>query len=657
MKQRNEKRQLEGRFMKSMKGATFVRPEGALEDVYIPRNNASTAMDGDTVLIELLPPRRRRLPLGRKERQEARVIKVLKRAHTEIVGRVQRKRKTVFVIPDDPRLHEDIFIPKGSDCKAKNNEKVVVQIVRYPENGKSAVGKVIRMLGVADSRDGVFLSVLEQFGVPYEWGRGVERRAKQLPTHVTEKDRRGRTDYRRQPVITIDGDDTKDVDDGVFLQRRGTGWRLYVHIADVSHYVKAGDPIDGEALLRGTSVYLIDHVVPMLPKQLSNGICSLNEGVDRLCMTCIMDLDRYGNVTRAEVREGVINVKHHMTYKEVQGIIDGDGTLRKQYGDVVSMIEDMHALSAMIDRLRKQKGNVDFDTAESVFDLNEAGVPIDVRRYERQDSMRIIENFMIAANESVSSLYTEKKVPFLYRVHEEPDEEKMEQLTAILKGFGLHLPRKRKIVIGDLQRVMARVEGKDIEPFISNTVLHSMMRARYDVHPLGHFALNAKYYSHFTSPIRRYPDLQIHRIIKDVIHGRLKKARYTALLPKVAEQASKTQRRADECEREYTKIKQVEFMRRRIGQTFTGTVSHITHIGMYVALDNTVEGMVRIRDIDYDEFAMNEENDAIVGKRSGDRYRIGARVQVRVSDASPTMRTVDFKLLKGLCDEKADSQQ
>lgn len=632
-----------GIFLKTKQGATFFQPEDKSEDFYIPRSKVNSAQHGDEVLVQQLATHRHHPKGGLRE---GRVVKVLSRANTRIVGKVIYRKEGIAVVPDDPRLTEWIYLPDAKRQDVRPEEQVVVQMTKFSKKGKDQ-GRIVRRLGQAGSKDAVFLSTLEEFQIPYVWPREVKEASKRLPKSVLEDEKRGRTDFRDQLAITIDGSDTKDVDDAIFLTKTQNGYVLYVHIADVAHYVKEGDPIDQEARLRATSVYLIDNVVAMLPKKLSNGICSLNEGVDRLCMTCVMTLDESGHIKSAKVVEGLLCVKHHMTYEEVQAILEGDEKLRKQYADVVEMIEEMSKLSQKMDVLRRERGNVDFASAEPVFTLGEDGVPTSVQKRQDLASMRLIENFMISANVSVSTLFHEQEVPFLYRVHEEPDAERMWEMRDILERVGLSLPKKSDIRIKDLQRLLEQTEGTPQETFVHQSVLRAMMRARYDEQPLGHFALAEDYYSHFTSPIRRYPDLQIHRIIKEVLTGRLRIGHYRRILPDVAKHASHMQQRADECERAYDKIKQVAFMKRHIGQTYEGTIVHISNNGAYIALDNTIEGMVRFRDIAWDDFEPTEVQDGFVGRHTREVYRIGQRVMVKVDAVSEGMRTIDFSLCRG----------
>lgn len=629
---------VEGRFAQTSRGFGFVIPDDDGEDIFIPAHDVGDAMNGDTVTAVVTQSS------SETGKREGKIRRIVKRAHIEVVGELKKYSKQIFVLPDDRKLNTDIYIPKAKTMKASDGDKVVARITRYPKGRKSAEGEIIRILGRADTHDAQLLGVLEQFGVPYQWGEGVKEAAKKMPKTVSAEEYKDRRDFRGQKVITIDGEDTKDVDDAVFLESTQKGVRLYVHIVDVSHYVTEGSALDVNARARSTSVYMIDAVIPMLPKQLSNGICSLNEGVDRLCMTCIMDFNRDGDMTGSEITEGVIRVRHHMTYKQVHAILTGDETMRGEFADVVEMIERMNALSVQIDGRRERMGNIEFKTSEPKFRLDGDGVPVEILPSERNESTRLIENFMISANEAVATEYHRREVPFLYRVHEEPDQEKMFELSRILHSLGINVRFGANVTAGQFQKILKQVEGTDQEAFVTESVLRSMMRARYSTEALGHFGLASPYYSHFTSPIRRYADLQIHRIIKDVIHDRLDPSHYEEMLESVAREVSSNQRRADDCEREFQHLKKAQYMAAHIGEQYNGIISHITKFGIYVELPNTVEGMIRISEMQDDDYQLSDDGIAVIGNFHHRRFRIGDTVRIEVTAASVANRTVDFVL-------------
>lgn len=623
--------------------------DGSKNDIFIEKKYINTAMNGDMVTVKIIQPS------NGTNKAEGKITKINERAVNEIVGIVEKSGKTVFVVPDDKRIKEDIFIPKGKANNAKDKSKVLVKIEKYPTATMSPEGKIVKILGKAGEKEAEIYSILEKYNIPYIFSKECNSEIKEIPNDISSENLNIRKDFRNQRIITIDGEDTKDVDDAIFVEKNDEGYTLYVHIADVSHYVKENSNLDKEAFKRSTSVYLIDTVIPMLPKQLSNGICSLNEGVDRLCMTCIMNIDNKGNVVNSEIVEGVINVRHHMTYKKVQAIIDGDEDLRTKYIDIFDDIKIMLELSRKIDEVRHEKGNIDFNTGESFIKLDEEGKPIDIKPYDRTEANRIIENFMIYANESVASEYFWRQIPFIYRVHEEPSEDKIEELKKILSNMKLKFHFGAKIYSGQLRKLIESVEGTEFESFINQVVLHSMMRARYDTAPLGHFGLGLQYYSHFTSPIRRYADLKIHRIIKETLNGKIDTEYYESILPEVCKVISANQKRADDCEREYDDYQMARYMAKRIGNTYKGTVDHITKFGIYVKLANTVEGMVRIKDIPFDNFTYVEEEGTVKSSDTGIQIKIGDRVKIKVIGASAKDRTIDFMLL-GEEDDKANSK-
>ncbi len=638
-----------GIFLSTKKGFGFVRLEDSDEEVFIESRYKNTAMHGDKVCIKILKSS------SLESKAEGKVINVIERKNDTLVGIVDRSKRAVFVIPDDNKINEDIFIPLGKDKKAKNKQKVVVKIEKYPTKNMSAEGKIIKILGNPGEKDTEILSLLEKYNIPYLWNDKINLELKDIPDSVKKSEIKDRVDYTDLLTITIDGEDTKDVDDAISIEKNENGYRLYVHIADVTHYVKYLSELDKEAYKRSTSVYLIDTVIPMLPQKLSNGICSLNEKVDRLALTCQMDIDKKGNVYSSDIVESIINVNYHMTYTEIQSIINKDNDIINKYSDAIDDIKTFIELSRKIDILREKNGNIDFNTQESKIKLDEKGRPIDVKPFVRQEAHRIIENFMIYANESVATEYFWKEIPFIYRVHEEPSDEKIDELKKVLTNLNINYHFGEKIYSGQFRAILESVKDTNIEAFVNEVILQSMMRARYDTVATGHFGLGLRYYSHFTSPIRRYADLQIHRIIKENIHNNINIEHYEAILNEVSKNISANQKRADDCEREYFAYQKARFMANKIGYIYKGIIDHITKFGMYIRLDNTIEGMVRISDIRFGEFIYDENKKVVREISIGYEYKIGDEVFVKVIGVSSKDRTIDFELVEDYYE--IDSQQ
>ena len=463
-----------------------------------------------------------------------------------------------------------------------------------------------------------------------------------------DADRDGRLDLRHLQTVTIDGEDAKDLDDAISLTKEGDIYHLGVHIADVSNYVQYNSALDREALKRGTSVYLADRVVPMLPERLSNGICSLNQGEDRLALSCLMDINEKGKVVSHQIAETVINVNERMCYTDVKNILeDTDEEAKKRYADLVPMFFLMKELSQILRGNRHHRGSIDFDFPESKIILDEKGKPVDIHPYERNVATKIIEDFMLLANETVAEEYFWREVPFLYRTHEVPDEEKIKKLSTFINNFGYHIHVHDEVKPKEIQKLLSQVEGTPEEALISRLTLRSMCQAKYTTDNTGHFGLAAKYYTHFTSPIRRYPDLQIHRIIKENLRGRLNENRiehYDKILPEVAKQCSDRERLAEETEREVVKMKKAEYMRMHIGEEYEGVISGVTKWGIYVELPNTVEGLVHVVDLRDDHYNFIEQTYEMVGEHTGKTYKLGEKVRVRVSDADKLLRTINFEL-------------
>ncbi len=640
----NKEIRLTGIFRANLKGFGFVTVEGEDEDIYIREDQTNGAMDKDTVEIILTRA-------GSGRHREGRVRKIVKRGTARVVGLFQMNpgKNYGFVLPDNQKLFHDIFIPAERSMGAADGHKVVAELTFYGDGKKKPEGKIVEILGHVNDPGTDILSIVKAYDLPAEFPEKVLNQAVRVAKPVSPADMAGRKDIRDWQMVTIDGEDAKDLDDAVSLVKEGDHYILGVHIADVANYVQENSALDREAFERGTSVYLADRVIPMLPHTLSNGICSLNAGEDRLALSCIMKIDPAGRVTDHEIAETVIHVDRRMSYTAVNKILeDQDPTEREIYRELVPMFERMGELSHIIRERRKKRGSIDFDFPETKMILNEKGEPLELKPYERNTATRLIEDFMLLANETVAEDYYWQELPFLYRTHEAPDDEKIRALAIFIHNFGysMHVGN-REIRPGEVQKLLTKAEGTPEEPLIARLALRSMKQARYTEDNTGHFGLAAKYYTHFTSPIRRYPDLQIHRIIKDHLRGRMnekKTEHYRSILPEVAKHSSETERRAEEAERETIKLKKAEYMQKRIGKVYEGVISGITKWGMYVELPNTVEGLVHVVSMKDDHYEYDERNYELAGVRTGRRYRLGERICVRVTGADRLQRTIDFEI-------------
>lgn len=633
---------LTGTFVSHQKGFGFVEVDGQKEDFYIPESGVHGAFHQDAVEI-------RPLPGGRGARREAEVVRVITRGTTRVVGTFQKSAGFGFVVPDNSRLPSDIFVAKENTAGAVTGSKVVAEITDYGNERKSPEGKVVEILGHIYDPGVDILSIVRGFDLPEAFPEKVLKQAGRCAGEVTEADREGRLDLRSLSMVTIDGEDARDLDDAVSLTVENGVFQLGVHIADVSNYVQENSALDREALNRGTSVYLTDRVIPMLPHALSNGICSLNEGEDRLALSCLMTVNQAGEVTDYSLAETVINVNRRMTYTSVAAILEKEDPLEcEKYRDFVPMLRNMAGLSALLRERRHKRGAIDFDFAESKILLSGDGTPLSIEPCERNTATRLIEDFMLLANETVAQHFYWMQVPFLYRSHDNPDPEKVRQLCTFIRNFGYTVKAGQEdIHPKEFQKLLERVESTPEEALISRLTLRSMKQARYTTECTGHFGLASRFYCHFTSPIRRYPDLQIHRIIKDQLRGRLneeKQAHYEAILPDVAVKTSRAERRADEAERETDRLKKAQYMEKHLGESFEGVISGITGWGLYVELPNTVEGLVHVSMLDGDFFTYDETACEMVGEHTGKRYKLGQRVRVTVKHADRFTRTVDFIL-------------
>ena len=634
---------LTGTFIGNTKGFGFVHVEGMADDFYIAGENTKNALHGDEVVIQKIAEEKS----GR--RSEAVVVKVLKRANEMVVGVFEKSKNYGFVVPDNQKIARDIFIDKQNTMGAVNGHKVVVQVLDFGNSRKNPEGKVVEILGHVNDPGVDILSVVRAYHLPEQFPEDVMAQVAEIPDTVLPEEYEGRKDIRNWQTVTIDGEEAKDLDDAVTLKKRADGhYILGVHIADVTHYVREHSPLDKEALRRGTSVYLTDRVIPMIPHKLSNGICSLNAGTDRLALSCIMELDGQGTIVNHEIAKTVIHVDRRMSYTAVKQILeDKNPEVMEAYKELVPMFEMMAEAAAALRQKRKSRGGIDFDFPESKIILDKRGRAVDVKPYERNSATKIIEDFMLAANETIAEDFFWQDKPFLYRTHETPDADRIHKLTVFLKNFGYYLKLKSgEVHPKEFQKLLGKIEGTSEEAMISRLVLRAMMRAKYTTENTGHFGLAVKFYTHFTSPIRRYPDLQIHRIIKEQLDGQLTEKReehYRKILPAVATETSQAERRADEAEREVDKMKKVEYMAGHLGEVHEGVISGITNWGMYVELPNTCEGMIRLQNMN-DYYIFDENKYELRGEMDRQTFRLGQKVKIYIADADKAARTVDFYL-------------
>ncbi len=635
-----------GVFMATSRGFGFVRVEGREGDVFIPESYVSNAYDGDIVMVQIF-----REGDGKK-RCEGKIIKVIERKNETVVGTFTRNNHYGFVVVDREKFTSDVYIPKGKTMDAVTGHKVVVEIEDFGDGIKNPEGKIIEILGHSNDPGVDILSIIRGFKLPEDFPEDVMRQTAQIPSEVTSEEIAGRMDFRGCQTVTIDGEDAKDLDDAITLTKREDGgFELGVHIADVTNYVTEASALDREALKRGTSVYLTDRVIPMLPHKLSNGICSLNEGVDRLALSCIISYNKEGKILDSRIGESVICVDRRMSYTEVNSIVTlRDETVREKFRELVPMFETMKELAGILRKNRKKQGSIDFDFPECKIVVDRQGKPLDIVPYDRNTATRIIEEFMLAANKVVAEDFFWQEIPFVYRTHEYPDLEKIKELAALARSFSYTLKvGNEEVHPREIQKLIESIEGSEEETFLSRITLRAMKRARYSTENDGHFGLATKYYCHFTSPIRRYPDLQIHRIIKESLRGGMslrRRQHYEDILPGVAKASSDLERRADEAEREVDKLKKTEYMKDRIGEVFEGVISGVTSWGVYVELPNTVEGMIRLADLEDDIYEYDSENYRVTGKYSGRELRLGQKIKVQVAHADTFTRTIDFVIPK-----------
>lgn len=652
-----------GTFEGNRKGFGFVKVEGEEEDIFIPERCVNGAMNRDMVQVAILTEDKFDKENSRfKRRKEGEVVRIVSHGTEEIVGIYQKSKNFGFVIPDDQKFNRDIFIPVEKSRGAVNGHKVVVKITDFGNKSKHPEGVVKEIIGHVNDPGTDIISIVKAYNIPTEFSDAVLNYVERIEDEVNEKEYSGRLDLRSLRTVTIDGEEAKDLDDAISLEKEGQFYHLGVHIADVSHYVRENSVLDKEALKRGTSVYLVDRVIPMLPQKLSNGICSLNQGCDRLALSCIMDIDEKGKVIGHQIAETVIRVDRRMTYTNVHKILQkSDEAVMEEYKDFVNWFELMQELSAILRQRRMSRGSIDFDFPESKISLDEKGVPVDIKPYERNEATKIIEDFMLIANETVAEDYFWQEIPFIYRTHIKPDSEKMRTLELFINNFGYGLKMSNdEIHPKELQKLLKKIEGTPEESLISRITLRSLKQARYTTISSGHFGLAAQYYCHFTSPIRRYPDLQIHRIIKENLHGGMEQKRikhYLSILTEVAEHSSLTERRADDAERDTEKLKKVQYMSKHIGEIYEGVVSGVTGYGMYIELPNTVEGLIHIHSLLDDEYYYDEEKFELVGANFHKIFKLGQKLTVRVADTDKIRRIIDFELVEGEEEDGEGSSQ
>lgn len=631
-----------GKIQGNAKGFGFLIPENKdVRDVFISPNDMNGALHTDKVLVRLNK-------IGSENKKpEGEVIRIIERGNKQIVGTYEKSKSFGFVVSDDEKINMDIFVPKSQSNGAKHDDKVVVEIVKWPEKRRNPEGVIIEVLGNTHDVGTDILSVVRKYNLNESFPKEVAKEAENISEEISKSEINRRLDLRDKTIITIDGADAKDLDDGVSIEKLDNGdYKLGVHIADVTHYVKENSELDVEALKRGNSVYLVDRVIPMLPRKLSNGMCSLNPHVPRLTLSVFMTIDSNGNVKDNKIYESIIENKARMTYQDVSDILENeDKKLIEQYSEFIDDFRLMGELSNILRKKRQNRGSIDFDFAEAKVILNEDGKPIDIKKYDRRTANRLIEEFMLVCNETVAEYMYHTETPFLYRTHEDPDEERIEEFKKFIYNFGYELKSEEGIHPKELQSLLKNIEGKKEETLINTIMLRSLKKAEYNTKKKGHFGLAAKYYTHFTSPIRRYPDLTIHRIIKWFINNEIndaKKVKLEGKLPKIAEQTSLTERTADGAERETKELKMVEYMSEKLGEVYEGTISGVTSFGLFVELDNTIEGLVHVSTLTDGYYIYDELNYSLVEERTKKTYRIGDPVKIKVANTNIAKREIDF---------------
>lgn len=641
-----------GKLSVHQKGFGFLIPDDEEhQDVFIPSSSINGALHGDRVMVQITKE-----DIGKKK-CEGEVVKIIDRANKTVIGVFESSRNFGFVVPEDKRIQNDIFIPKAKTNGAEDGDVVIVEIIEWAGKRRNPEGKVIDILGKKGDKGIDILTIIKKHGLPEEFPPKVQKYAEGIEEEIPKSEYKRRVDLRDVRMVTIDGEDAKDLDDAVSIERLENGnYKLGVHIADVSNYVKELNPLDKEALKRGTSVYLIDRVIPMLPKELSNGICSLNPKVDRLTLSCIMTIDKKGKVLDHEIVESIIRTDERMTYTDVTKILkDHDEDLIKRYDYLYDDFKAMEELCNILREKRLNRGAIDFNFEESKIILNENGKPIDIKPYDREIANRMIEEFMLVCNETVAEHMYWANIPFVYRIHEDPDEEKLQHFSDFIYNMGYSLKALREVHPKALQDILEKVKGKKEETVVSTLLLRSMMQAKYSPECVGHFGLAAKYYCHFTSPIRRYPDLMIHRIIKEFINGKIdtkRSERLSGIVDYASKQSSDMERRAQDAEREVDDLKKAEYMSYRIGEEYHGIISSVTNFGFFVELPNTIEGLVHITDLDDDYYVYDEQHLSLIGELTKKVYRLGDEVKIKVDRVNIGTHDIYFKLVEDENDEE-----
>ena len=642
--QKND-RFIEGIFRRHQKGFGFVKVENQEDEIYIAKQDTRGAFSGDKVLVK-------KKSKSEGEREEGIILKVLEREKDTLVGTFQNNKSFGFVIPDDKKLCRDIFISKKNFGKARDNHKVLVKILKYPEKGKKAEGKIIEVIGDVNEAGIDMLSLIKDYDLPYRFPKAVVKEAKKYGTTIDQNDVKNRVDLRgKYDIFTIDGEDAKDLDDAVCVQKLENGnYKLDVHIADVSYYVRENTLLDKEAKIRGTSIYMLDRVIPMLPRELSNGICSLNAGEDKFTLSVSMEINPKGNVISSDVYKGIINVTERMSYKDVQKILDNsDEEIVKKYEKYINDFKLMEELALILKNKRLEKGYLNLDIPESKIVLDKDGYAIDVHKYETSFSNEIIEQFMLTANEQVAEKFYWLKAPFIYRVHEDPDIEKVTELNKTLFNFGYTIKiKEEKIYPTEFSKVLEQAKDTPEEKIVSNLVLRTLKVAEYDAENKGHFGIASKYYCHFTSPIRRYPDLFIHRIISKYLENNYmmdekEKEEYFKLAENDARQSTEREKIATQVERDSIDIKKAEYMEGKIGEEYDGIISGVTQFGVFVELDNTVEGLIRFENLGDEYFEYDPDRKTLIGERTKVVFKIGDKIKIRVIEANKQEKRISFE--------------
>lgn len=641
---KGEAKRIVGTYQAHARGFGFVAVEGEDDDIFISEDDTNGAFHGDQVEVTI-----KSAPDGK--RREGKVVRILSHGTTRLVGYFQKNKNFGFVVPDNQRFIKDVFVPLERSKGAVTGHKVVVELTKYGGDNKKPEGKIVEIIGHVNDPGTDIMSIVKGYDLPIEFPEKVLNQAERVAKDVSTADMAGRMNIRDWQMVTIDGEDAKDLDDAISLTKEGENYKLGVHIADVTNYVQEKSALDREAYKRGTSVYLVDRVIPMLPHILSNGICSLNEGEDRLALSCIMTINDKGNVVDYKIAETVICVDRRMTYTSVKKILEEqDEEECKKYEEFVPMFQMMEKVAGILREKRKKRGSIDFDFPETKMVLDEQGKPIELKPYDRNVATKIIEDFMLIANETVAEHYFWQEIPFVYRTHEQPDEEKIQKLAIFINNFGhsMHIANNA-VRPKEIQKLLVKVEGTNEEALISRLALRSMKQAKYTPENTGHFGLATTYYCHFTSPIRRYPDLQIHRIIKEDLRGRMNENRrehYEKILPEVTKQCSERERLAEEAERETIKLKKVEYMEEHIGEVFEGVISSITKWGIYVELPNTIEGLVHVTNMHDDHYDYIEERFEMVGEHTRKVYKLGQTVYIVATGTDRLQRTIDFEFVE-----------